>query len=72
MYDTNKQVLVDKIIKFETLDDEFTKLCHEKNMGFTLIHSDTTRALINCYFRELYCEQTADQIQKGLSTRGEI
>ena len=54
IYDENNQLLIDKIIYFENLDNDFNELCLSKKWSFKLAKTSDTKSFFNINFQKYY------------------
>jgi len=64
VYDDNDNLIVDRLLRFENLNAEFSSLCYEKNWEDELIHAETTANNSVIPFYKYYDETSALKIAK--------
>ena len=57
-----EKLLVDEVLYFENIRQDFSSLCKRMNWNLSLGHADTTKSRSSLDFREYYCEETAEII----------
>lgn len=69
-----EKLLVDEILYFENIQQDFSGLCKRMNWNVSLGHADTTKSSSSLDFREYYCEETVEIIgeiyKKDIETFG--
>jgi len=64
VYDDNDNLIVDRLIRFENLEAEFSLLCSQKKWEVELLHASTTASNVDVPFYEYYDKVTALKISK--------
>ena len=63
IFDTNGNCMVDKILRFENIGEEFKKLASEQAWGVKLIHAKSTASKKKQDFKSYYDEESARIIE---------
>ena len=66
--DKDRKILVDHIIKFDNLKEEFDKLCRRKSWDIELIHTNKSKANKKVDWRSYYDEKSLELISKIYKT----
>jgi hypothetical protein len=61
---SNDQLLVDEVLKFESINQDFASLCKKFNWNVSLKHERETQSTSSLDFRQYYCDETAEIIGK--------
>ena len=64
VYDEHGRLIVDKLLRFENIRNEFSELCTEKQWNLKLIKASTTASNNNVPFYEYYDEASALKISR--------
>jgi chondroitin 4-sulfotransferase 11 len=64
VYDNTGQLIVDKLLRFENISNEFSELCLEKQWKLNLVSTSATASNNNVPFYEYYDELTALKISR--------
>jgi len=62
VFDENGELLVDSLIRFESIETEFKELCRERGWNCHLTHEQATKSKSDTPFRDYYDQDSAEKV----------